>query len=428
MNLIFSPVYEGTDVLVCYASQTGTAANLAKQSGEIIQGQGKTVTVSSLSSLQPADFDRYPQVLMIVSTCGEGDIPDDGIAFYNQLQTQPALNTRVSLLALGDKSYKQYCIAGRLFHDELLRIGVAVDEDPILVDGNPVKQWQQWLEEQTDITVEDTAAFETEKDLTLKLVENTALHQGDNGGNQAHRLVFKIDAEEAFQYQVGDLIGITPPGEKRERLYSIASGPSVKENHVELCVGILSYQEKGETRYGKCSRYLTSELNKGEPIAAKWKSGGGLALPAADQPAIMIATGAGIAPMMCLMQERVCQKHTADNWLLFGNRKSSEDFYYQQDLETLEKNGSLTYLDTAFSRDSEEKVYVQDVLKTQAPRLAQWLLEDKATLYVCGRPGLKPAILDVTREALAAHLNDATQAEETLAELQASERIVFELF
>ena len=432
MNLVFSPVYDSTDTPVCYASQTGTAANLAKQSGETIQGQGKTVTVSSLSQLQPADLDRYQQVLMIVSTCGEGEIPDDGLAFYDQLQTHPALKTSVALLALGDKSYKHFCTAGQLFHDELLRMGAAVDEQPVLVDGNPLTVWQQWLNEQLDEAVDSSDLQETEKELTMNLLENRPLHQALNKesceGNQAHRLVFKIDEEEAFQYQVGDLIGITPPGDNRERLYSIASGPSVKENQVELCVGLLSYEKDGNTQFGQCSQYLIQSLQAGETIKARWKAGGGLALPKPDQPLIMVATGAGIAPMMCLMQERICQQHPANNWLLFGNRKASEDFYYRQELEAMLGSGELKHLDTAFSRDTDKKVYIQDVLEQHQDRLAQWLLEDNACLYVCGRTDLKPAVMSVVEQALTIKLPDPQAVDKKLEELQSNGQVVFELF
>ena len=360
MNLIFSPVYDDGDILVCYASQTGTGANLAEQSGQLIREQGKTVSVRSLATLEPKDLERFQQVLMIVSTCGEGEIPDDGVEFYEMLKDYPALDTPVSLLALGDKSYQYFCTAGCVYQDELVRLGASTEALPVMVDGNPMEPWQYWLKEQLDVQVDASAITQTEQELTLELIAKQPLHQQAEAGNQAYRLSFRIVADEPFRYHTGDLLGIVPPEDNRERLYSIASGPSLKDNHIELCVGVLSYEKDGETVFGQCSRYLTSDLKPGDRIQASWKSGGGLTLPASDAPLIMIATGAGIAPMMCLLQERIKQQHTGDNWLLFGNRKSSADYYYQDDLKAMQGDGHIQYLETAFSRDTDKKVYAAE--------------------------------------------------------------------
>lgn len=428
MNLIFSPVYDDGDILVCYASQTGTAANLAEQSGRLIREQGQTVSVRSLADLKPDDLERFKQVLMIVSTCGEGEIPDNGIDFYEQLKDFPALNVPVSLLALGDKSYKYFCTAGCLFQDELVRLGASTETQPVMVDGNPMEPWQYWLQEQLDVTVDTSQVTATEQEITLELVDNQTLHQQADQGNQAFRLGFRIVADEPFRYQVGDLIGIVPPGDHRERLYSIASGPSLKDNYLELCVGLLSYEQSGETVYGQCSRYLTAGLKPGDRFQARWKSGGGLTLPDSEEPLIMVATGAGIAPMMCLLQERIKQQHTGDNWLLFGNRKSSADFYYQDDLYAMQQKGHIHHLDTAFSRDTKQKVYVQDVLAGQEARLADWLLNKHARLYVCGRQDLREALLEVISKVLQDNLGSEAEARAFLDELLQSERLCFELF
>ncbi|CAM3613937.1 flavodoxin domain-containing protein [Parendozoicomonas haliclonae] len=431
MNLLFRPVYEEGDILVCYASQTGTAKNLAEQAGNIIRSQGMTASVSSLADLKPTDLERFKQVLMLVSTCGEGEIPDNGVAFYDQLQQLPTLNARVALFALGDKAYAKFCEAGHLFHKELINQGASFEEDLVLVDGNPVEPMQVWLQDKLSINSAAATIEETSKELTLELVERKQLGKecGETGeGNIAYRLLFKIHEETAFQYQAGDLLGLIPPGDNRERLYSISSGPSVRENHVELCVGLLSYQQDGQTVYGACSRYLTSDLEPGTQLKAQWKAGGGLTLPATEDPMIMVATGAGIAPMMCLLQERLHRKHTGENWLLFGNRKSSADFYYQDELEAMLEQGQLTHLETAFSRDSEAKVYVQDVLGQQRERLAEWLLDRNAKLYVCGRKDLRDAILGQARQALAER---GLSSEDITLKLEAMERdqqICFELF
>jgi len=435
-SLIFTPVYDTADILIAYASQTGTGARLAKQSASLLREQGQTATAQSMSELRPAELAGYKQVLMIVSTCGEGAIPDDGIEFYEQLRDYPSLNTPVSLLALGDRAYENFCTAGIAFHEQLLRLGATSDREPVKVSGNPVEAWQQWLTEQTKLSAEalsgtDATELAGERPLTLELVENTPLHQQAEEGNQAYRLSFQIHSDqpdsEPVSYKPGDLLAITPPGDNRERLYSIASAPSAKANHVELCVGLLSYQNEGETVFGQCSHYLTHELKPGDKFAASWKASGGLPLPEAEQPLIMIATGAGIAPMNCLLQERLLQQHDGDNWLIFGNRKASADYYYREEFEGMNKSGHLNHLETAFSRDGDKKVYVQDVLGQSLDRLLDWLVNQNGRLYVCGRTDLREGVLACVTEALSA-IYDKDQADSQLKQMMAEQRICFELF
>ncbi|WP_067516409.1 flavodoxin domain-containing protein [Endozoicomonas ascidiicola] len=358
----------------------------------------------------------------------DGDIPDNGIAFYEQLQQFSVLTTPVSLLALGDKAYAKFCEAGHLYQQELERMGAAEEDSLILVDGNPIEPMQQWLQIQLGLNSDESQIQQTEKKLTLELVKHQTLTKDSEHGNLAYRLVFNAAGDEAFNYQVGDLLAITPPDDSRERLYSIASAPSVAGNQVELCVGLLSYQENGETVYGRCSQYLTTELKTGNQLQAKWKSGGGLTLPESDTPMIMVATGAGIAPMMCLLNERIAKQHAGENWLLFGNRKSTADYYYQDELEAMQTNGQLHYLDTAFSRESEKKVYVQDILAENRERLADWLLNKHARLYVCGRRDLRGSILDQVRLVLSAQITDPQIVENTLKEMELSRQICLELF
>lgn len=430
MSILFSPVYADQDILVCYASQTGTAANLASQSGDIIRGLGRAADVKSLSSLQPADFKLYKQVLLIVSTCGEGDIPDDGILFYDQLKVLPTLDTPVGLLALGDKSYSHYCLAGKLFHNELLRMGLVTEEEPVMVNGNPMKVWQNWLSQQLDheIDINQTKAVNTP--VTLVLVERTPLHtsiSADNT-NQAFHLRFNIQGDLTQPYLVNDLISIAPLGSAKERLYSIASSPTKNSKQVSLCVAKHQFLLDGKITNGLCSDYLTEHLLVGHELAATIKPGAGMSLPADNIPTILIATGAGIAPMMSLLEERKQQHHSGKNWLVFGNRHADRDFYYQQELMQYVEEDIITQLDTAFSRDSKQKIYVQSKLDQHRTQLADWLLDDDAQVYVCGRPELKVEILAVIKNALATRYVEEEVVDHNVKAMQESGQITFELF
>ncbi len=121
MSILFTPVYDNRDILSVTPVKLATAENLALQSGRIIAKTARSVEVQSLSALHPSDLNEYNQVVMIISTCGEGgEIPDQGKLFYQQLCDLPELSSNISILALGgDKSYQHFCLAGKLFNMNL---------------------------------------------------------------------------------------------------------------------------------------------------------------------------------------------------------------------------------------------------------------------------------------------------------------------
>ncbi|WP_375749350.1 flavodoxin domain-containing protein [Vibrio sp. HN007] len=432
MSILFTPVYADQDVLVCYASQTGTAANLANQSGDIIRQSGRSANISSLSSLKPSDFDTYKQVLMIVSTCGDGEIPDDGKQFYELLKQYPSLSVPVSILALGDQSYEHFCLAGKLMHEELQRMGAVREEVPVTVSGNPMDIWRRWLSEQLDQEIDNSQGTALSTPVKLSLASRTPLHSIGNeaptNSNQAYQLTFDILSEMKEAYKVNDLMAIIPEGSEKERLYSIASSPTENPSQISLCVAKHQFMLDGELKNGACSDYLINQLEIGTEFDVSVKTGNGMALPDSDIPTILISTGAGIAPMMSVLKEREQQHHTGENWFIFGNRYSEHDYYYQQELEEYENSNFLTHLETTFSRDDERKMYVQNKFAQNKERLAEWLLNKNAQLYVCGRPELKDEILSVVSEALEPRFSEKIEAKNVLTNMINSKQITFELF
>lgn len=429
MSLLFSPIDRNKDILVCYASHTGTAAHLAQQTALILQKTGRAVHVVSLGSITPEELTGYKQVLMIVSTCGEGEMPDEGKLFYEQLSESSTLPIPTHLLALGDKSYPHYCSAGIEMHKALLALGAAVESEATLVNGNPLSTWQAWLTQCTGTEVDSKSIAPISRELTLELKEKTALHSNkmDDASNQAFHIEFEITGDKD-RYKINELVAITPPNSDKERLYSIASSSYSTPGRLALTIAKHQFFLDGELTNGACSNFLIEELNLGEQLDVKIKLGGGMPLPEPNTPVILVATGAGIAPMMSQLNERQFFSHSGENWMIFGNRHYESDYYYRNKLEEFKQNNVITYLDTAFSRDSESKVYVQDILKKHNDRLTEWLLDKGANLYVCGRPELKEEILSVIEVALLERFEDEIKARETLCALQNNCRIYFELF
>jgi sulfite reductase (NADPH) flavoprotein alpha-component len=174
---------------------------------------------------------------------------------------------------------------------------------------------------------------------------------------------------------VDNLRNLTP------RLYSIASDPDVNPGEVHLTVSVVQYHAFGREHWGAASSMLATDVPR---VPVYIEPNDHFRLPAdGNVPIIMIGAGTGVAPYRAFMEHRREHGHRGDNWLLFGERTFSADFLYQLEWLRYRKEGILQRLDTAFSRDQKNKVYVQHRLIENSRALYDWL-ENGAQLYVCG--------------------------------------------
>ena len=168
------------------------------------------------------------------------------------------------------------------------------------------------------------------------------------------------------------------------RLYSISSSPSTHPGEVHTTVAVVRYRSLDRERGGVCSTLVADRVPVGERVPIYIQPNKKFRLPKnPDAPVIMIGPGTGIAPFRAFLHERRAQGAKGRNWLFFGERNSANDFLYREELEAMVADGHLTRLDTAFSRDQEHKIYVQDRMLEQAPQFWAWL-QDGAGIYVCG--------------------------------------------
>lgn len=168
------------------------------------------------------------------------------------------------------------------------------------------------------------------------------------------------------------------------RAYSIASSYNANPDEVHLTIADVKYQRKGREYHGACSIYLGERVNVGDTVSCWLLPNKYFVLPEDNNtPIIMVGPGTGIAPFIAFLEEREYRKAEGKNWLFFGDRESANDFLYRDELEAFQAKGLLTRLDTAFSRDQEEKVYVQHKMQEAGEEIYQWLQEG-ATFYVCG--------------------------------------------
>lgn len=177
---------------------------------------------------------------------------------------------------------------------------------------------------------------------------------------------------------------IAPLRKLQPRLYSISSSPKAHPGEVHLTVGIVRYEEEGRRIKGVCSTYLADRVEAGGHVPVFVHKSPSFRLPAdLSRPVIMVGPGTGIAPFRAFLEERRATGASGKNWLFFGDQRSTCDFLYQEELQAMQADGTLSRLDVAFSRDQVEKVYVQHRMLEQARELWAWL-QDGASFYVCG--------------------------------------------
>ncbi|UWZ86914.1 sulfite reductase subunit alpha [Occallatibacter riparius] len=179
-----------------------------------------------------------------------------------------------------------------------------------------------------------------------------------------------------------DLVAMLP--RLTPRLYSISSSPAAHAGQVHATVAVVRYFANQRERGGVCSTLLADRTTLSDRLPIYIQPNKKFRLPAdPSAPIVMIGPGTGIAPFRGFLHERRALGHTGRNWLFFGGRSASADFLYREELESMRADGHLTRLDTAFSRDQEHKVYVQDRMMEHSRLFWQWLQEG-ASVYVCG--------------------------------------------
>lgn len=208
------------------------------------------------------------------------------------------------------------------------------------------------------------------------------------------------------------------------RLYSIASSQEEVGSEVHITVGVVRYEVDGRARTGGASGYLADRLEEDGELRVFIEHNDNFRLPANPQtPVIMIGPGTGIAPFRAFIQQRAAEGAEGLNWLFFGNPHFTEDFLYQVEWQRFVKDGVLSRIDLAWSRDQKHKVYVQDKLREQGAEVWRWI-EQGAHIYVCGDANrMAKDVEQALLELLAEHGGmDAEQADEFLSELRVERR------
>lgn len=438
---------------VVYASQTGFALRLAELSTDSLRAAGAAPALSALDDIAPEMLDACDTALFIVSTTGEGDPPDNALAFAADLMSiTPALgHLRYAVLALGDRRYARYCAFGHALDAWLRRCGATPMFDVVEVDngdGGALRRWQHDIAqvagdaaaaiEAADWSVPDYDAWTLMSrrelnpgslgapvhDIRLRtqgamprwtagdLVEIGPEHEGAAVADwmRAHgiedRTLDDVSGREAFSkrlarsrwpelHQGEDIAALAARLEPLpHREYSIASIP--EDGDLRLLVRLAQRADGG---HGLGSGWLCVHAPDDATIRLRIRSNPGFH-PAPDAaPLILIGNGTGIAGLRAHLAQRA-QSRVGRAWLLFGERRCEHDLHYADELDAWSRDGVLARTDFAFSRDPEQPRYVQDALREAADTLRAWI-DDGAHLRVCGSAaGMATGVDETLREIL----------------------------
>ncbi|MHA0857431.1 assimilatory sulfite reductase (NADPH) flavoprotein subunit [Paenibacillus sp. CMAA1364] len=503
-----SSALESRDVTVLFGSQTGNCQRLAKAVSLKLEEQGYQVALSSMSNFKANTLKQVQNLLILVSTHGEGDAPDNALPFYEFLHSKraPQLNNlKFSVLALGDTSYEFYCQTGKDLDKRLEELGGNRFTPRVDCDVDYDDDAAQWIEnvlaglhtnagvghvDTQSLTASEVAreatAYSRTQPFPAEVLDNVNLN-GRGSDRETRHLELSLEGSN-FQYEPGDCVGIYPennaeladalinhmrwqpdllvpinkkgdvrllrdallhhveitvltkplleqvisftsnhelkellePGNEDKlrtylserdlldlvqdfgpwqasatefvsilrklpyRLYSIASSSKANPDEVHLTIRTVRYEVNGRDRYGVCSTQCAERLEPGDSLPIFIHENPNFKLPTDPQiPIIMIGPGTGVAPFRAFIEEREAAGSQGKNWLFYGDQHFVTDFLYQLDFQRWVKDGVLTHMDVAFSRDSDKKVYVQHRMLEKSQELYQWI-EQGASVYVCG--------------------------------------------
>ena len=191
-----------------------------------------------------------------------------------------------------------------------------------------------------------------------------------------------LNLNKDIKFTGSEFVGLLKP--LQHRAYSISSSPKKHVGSVHLTVASVRWNSNDREHLGVCSTFLADRVDVNEKIGVFVSPNKAFRIPNNnDAPMIMVGPGTGIAPFRAFLEERQCIGAEGKNWLFFGDQTRSSDYIYEEELAAFKDSGVLSRLDLAFSRDQDEKIYVQHKMSEHGKDLFEWL-ENGGYFYVCG--------------------------------------------
>lgn len=379
---------------VLYASQSGQAQYLAEQTAkQLSNGQKQWHAVSLLDWQRGYELSALNEqtLLFVVSTQGEGDPPDNAVAFFHQLQMWSGDLSQLTfaVLGLGDSRYTHFCGFSHNLHQQLIQRGASALFDVVTVDNlnaDDIGVWYRHLADHFELGdgLSTMQELPTSATATATLIDRHC----ENRASPAMSL-FSLQFRLATQltWQAGDIADVSIPANNGEilRQYSIANVVADDGADSEQTLSLLVRQiSKDNGELGIGSGYLTETLNVGEGITLSIRPNPSFHLPDKPTVCIFIATGSGLAAILALLQQAESTWGTAKtHHLIYGERHFDSDTPCREQLNHYQNSGLLNRVDYCFSRGEGNYRYVQDALIAQTDVL-KTTINYGAMVYVCG--------------------------------------------
>ncbi|CAB5659305.1 Sulfite reductase [NADPH] flavoprotein alpha-component [Delftia tsuruhatensis] len=396
---------EGTvPLLVAYASQTGQAEELARETARLLHTAGESVHLCALDAVDAALLARTQRALFIASTYGEGDPPDNASLFLSRIMGTglDLSHLQYGLLALGDRQYARYCGFGRALDAWLQEGGARPWFERVDMDNGAQEALTAWQHQLTQVSsLGDMPAWETPVFGEWTLAARRHMNPGSAGEAVFHIELQPPPSAEPAQWESGDLVQVCPPSDPQHpREYSIAS--IAEDGRVHLLV---RQARRDDGSPGLASGWLTQGAQVGQAVSMRLRAHRNFRLEEnRRRPLVLVGNGTGLAGLRSHLRARAAMG-AGPNWLLFGERNAAHDLLYGDELQAWQQGGVLQRLDLAFSRDAGGRVYVQDRLRQAGEELRQWVVGQGAAIYVCGSlqgmaQGVDQALHELLGEAL----------------------------
>ncbi|MDC7676407.1 NADPH cytochrome P450 oxidoreductase family protein [Asticcacaulis machinosus] len=367
-----------TPWLVVYASQTGQAEEIATATLKRLVDGGQSARIVDMADLKLSDLESAQHVLCVASTTGDGDAPDSVLGFEAKVMSDGAVLSHLdyAVLALGDKSYADFCAFGRRLHDWLRASGAKPYFEVIEVDDLDPAALNRWYENLSDLGAK-SEAFDPKAAYGAWQLKARECLNPDSDASKLYRVVLEPQSGILPDWQAGDLAEImTVDGHVRD--YSLASLPT--QGVVELYVREVI---KDDGSRGLGSGLLTHDLGVDQTVLLRTKSHKNFHTPEGDGPLLLIAAGSGLAGLNAHIDARVLSGRKA-NWVVYGERHPIRDGALCKALTARVQAGELSDLTLCFSRpDSGKRIYVQDAIAAAPDRIRAYLADNGAVM-VCG--------------------------------------------
>lgn len=392
-------------ILIVYASQTGQAEALARQTAQALSATGRPVHLRRIEEDWQAEAQTAHCVLFVVSTYGEGSAPDHALRFAHASMGEnisaSLRGMRYGVLALGDRSYPAFCAFGRQLDAWLQASGASPEFERVEADRLDAGALQVWQQRLTALGAHDASvnAVEEPAYAPWQFVERRCLNDG-SPGSAICMVVLQPLAAIAPEWQAGDLVDILiPDGDGHPRAYSIANLPD--DGRIEL---IVRKQIRDDGKVGLASGWLTERAQNGDRFALRFRSNPGFHLQQdLSRPLILIGSGAGIAGLRAHLHARAKAIEASGDpvpprsaWLFFGERSGRHDHLCRLEIEAWKQSRVLSKVDMSFSRDDPVTPYVQHNLLAQSAEIREWVASG-AQILICGNarkmaPGVDKAL------------------------------------